>query len=249
MDVPPAVKEFGRRLKVLDFGNQAMLLGAGLLASLIPLLVLVSAFASERVDDDLALRLGLDRRASETVAHLFTSAPAAVNVGTITSLLFVSAGTLAVGSSLQQIYEKVFGQEPRGLRNLPRLLIWVTVLCGVIAFDSFVGRPVRNAPGGRVLAEVVTFAVFTPFFLWTMHLLLAGRVRWRVLLPSAVATGAFYVGLGVFSEAYFSTTINSDSRTYGSIGAVLGILTWLVAIGAVVILGAVAGVVWRDRNP
>ena len=40
----------------------------------------------------------------------------------------------------------------------------------------------------------------------------------------------------------------SDSRTYGTIGAVFSILTWFIAIGAVIILGAVAGVVWEDRR-
>ena len=30
--------------------------------------------------------------------------------------------------------------------------------------------------------------------------------------------------------------------------AILGIMTWLVAIGAVIILGAVAGAVWEDRK-
>ena len=81
-----------------------------------------------------------------------------------------------------------------------------------------------------------------------MHFLLAGRVPWRRLLPSAIFTGAFYAGLGIFSKFYFSSTITSDSRTYGTIGAILGILTWFVAIGAVIILGAVAGVVWQDRK-
>ena len=81
-----------------------------------------------------------------------------------------------------------------------------------------------------------------------MHFLLAARVPWRRLLPAALFTGAFYVGLGVFSKFYFSSTITSDSRTYGTIGAILGILTWFVAIGAVIILGAVAGVVWQDRK-
>jgi hypothetical protein len=32
----------------------------------------------------------------------------------------------------------------------------------------------------------------TPFFWWTMHVLLAGRVAWRTLLPSAVITGVLY---------------------------------------------------------
>jgi len=99
-----------------------------------------------------------------------------------------------------------------------------------------------------VWAVLVTFAIMTPFFWWTMHFLLAGRVPWRRLLPSAILTGVFFAGLGVFSEFYFSSTIISDSRTYGTIGAVFSIMTWFVAIGAVIILGAVAGATWEDRK-
>jgi len=172
-----------------------------------------------------------------------------LNVATATSLVFVAAGTLAVASSLQQIYEKAFGQEHRGLRGLYRLLIWVAAMCAVVAFESIVGRPVRTVTAGAGLVELVTFAIMAPFFWWTMHFLLGGRVPWRQLLPAAVATGIFFAGLGVFSKFYFSSTIISDSRTYGTIGAVLGILTWLIAIGAVIILGAVTGVVWLSQRP
>ncbi len=38
------------------------------------------------------------------------SAPASLNPATVTSLVFVTAGLLAVASSLQQVYEKVFHQ-------------------------------------------------------------------------------------------------------------------------------------------
>jgi hypothetical protein len=41
--------------------------------------------------------------------------------------------------------------------------------------------------------------------------------------------------------------IISDDRIYGPVGAVIDIVTWLVGIGAVIILGAVAGVVSQDR--
>jgi membrane protein len=241
-------QRFVVQLKDLDFADQVMLFGAGLLVSLLPFLILLSAFASQHIDDDIALRLGLDRRASEIVTHLLVSAPASLNVATATSLLFVAAGTLAVASSLQQIYEKVFHQDHRGIRGLYRLLIWIAAVCLVVAFESVVSRPVRNVSAGVGLVELVTFAIWTPFFWWTMHFLLAGRVPWRKLLPSAIFTGAFYAGLGVFSKFYFSSTIISDSRTYGTIGAVFGILTWFVAIGAVIILGAVAGVVWEGRK-
>jgi membrane protein len=243
-----AAQSFVGQLKALEFSNQAMLFGAGLLVSLLPFLILLSAFASNRIDDDISLRLGLDRRASGIVDHLFTSSPASLNAATATSLVFVAAGTLAVASSLQQIYEKVFHQDHRGMRDLYRLLIWTVALCLVVAFESMAGRPVRNAFAGGWLVELVTLAIMTPFFWWTMHFLLAGRVPWRKLLPSAIATGVFFTGLGVFSKFYFSATIISDTKTYGAIGAVFSITTWLIAIGAVLILGAAAGAAWEGRR-
>lgn len=239
---------FVRELSALDFSSQIMLFGGGMLLSLLPFLVLLSAFASHRVDSDLALFLGLDRRASGIVTRLLASSRASLNVATLTSLVFVTAGTLAMAGSLQQVYEKVFRQGHRGMRGLYRLPIWIAALCIAMMAEGAVGRPVRELTGGVGLAQVVTFAILTPFFWWTMHFLLAGRVSWRRLLPSAIATGICFAGLGVFSKFYFSSTIIHDSHTYGTIGAVFGILTWFVAIGAVLVLGAVAGAVWRDRS-
>jgi membrane protein len=239
---------FVRQLKALDFASQAMLFGAGLLVSLLPFVILLSAFASQRVDDDISLRLGLDRRAAGIVDHLITSAPATVNAATITSLIFVTAGMFAVASSLQQIYEKAFGQDHLGLRDWYRLLAWIVVLCAAVVLESVAAGAARNAPAGGWLAPLVTVAIMAPFFWWTMDFLLAGRVPWSKLLPSAIVTGIFYGGLGVFSRFYFSGTIISDSKTYGTIGAILGIMTWLIAIGAVIILGAVAGAVWEERR-
>jgi len=241
-------QSFLARLKVLDFADQAMLSGGGLLVSLLPFVILLSAFASQRVDDDISLRLGLDRPAAGIVDHLFTISPATLNAATATSLIFLIAGMLAVTSSLQQIYEKVFRQDHRGIRDLGRLLTWIVVLCAVMVAESLAGRPVSSAAAGGWLAPLVTVAIMTPFFWWTMHFLLAGRVAWRTLLPPAVMTGVFYGGLGVFSKFYFSGTIISDSKTYGTIGAIFGLMTWFIAIGAVIIPGAVAGAVWEDRR-
>lgn len=239
-----AVKQFTE----LDFADQATLFGAGLLISLLPFLILLSAFASARVDDDIALRLGLDHRAAGIVSHLFTPASASLNAATVTGLLFVVAGTLTVASSLQQIYEKAFRQEHRGVRDVPRLLTWVAVLCGVVAFESVVGRPVRNVAGGSGLVELVTFVTYMLFFWWTTHFLLRGRVGWRRLLPSAIATAVGFVVLGVFAKFYFSSSIISDDKTYGAIGAVFSIMTWLIGIGAVIMVGAVTGAVWEHRR-
>ena len=68
-------QSFLQRLGALDFADQAVLFGAGLLVSLLPFVILLSAFASQRVDDDISLRLGLDRKAAGIMDHLFTAAP------------------------------------------------------------------------------------------------------------------------------------------------------------------------------
>jgi membrane protein len=239
-------QRFFRELKEVEFFDQTMLFAAGLLISLVPFLILVSAFASQRVDDDIALRMGLDHRAAAIVSDLFKSSPAKVDAGTIINLFILLAGAVTVSSSVQLIYEKVFHLEHR--RHLLRLFIWTAALGGALVLESLIDRPARDITGGVGVVELLTLVTFMPFYWWTMHYLLGGRVAWRSLLPSAVATAIFSAGLGAFSVLYFSSSIVSDSKTYGTIGAVLSIVTWFIAIGSVIILGAVAGVVWRDRK-
>jgi hypothetical protein len=62
------------------------------------------------------------------------------------------------------------------------------VVLGVaVVTESLAGRPVSGILAGGWLAPLVTVAIMTPFFWWTMHFLLAGRVRWR-----AAAVGDHY---------------------------------------------------------
>ena len=153
-----------------------------------------------------------------------------------------------MASSIQEVYEKVFHQEPLGARHLYRRVAWVFSLSAVVALESIVGRAARNAPGSDVLIETVIFAFFTPFFWWTMHFLLGGRVGWRRLLPSAVATRLFLVCLDVFSLVYFSGNVISEDKLYGPLGTVLSLMTWLAALGGVIVVGAVAGAAWESRR-
>ncbi|MFI1068828.1 YhjD/YihY/BrkB family envelope integrity protein [Streptomyces puniciscabiei] len=74
-----------------------------------------------------------------------------------------------------------------------------------------------------------------------MRLLLTGAVAWRFLLPAALATGVAWTGLGWFSSRFFSDTIVANNQKYGPVGVVMVILSWLVAVGVVIHLGAVVG--------
>jgi uncharacterized BrkB/YihY/UPF0761 family membrane protein len=50
------------------------------------------------------------------------------------------------------------------------------------------------------------------------------------------------------TSVYFSSSVISDSRLYGTIGVVFSLMIWSIAIGAVIVLGAVAGATWNDHK-
>jgi virulence factor BrkB len=75
------------------------------------------------------------------------------------------------------------------------------------------------------------------------------QISWRARIPAACATGVLYVGMQTVFSLVFSAVVVSDEHTYGPIGTIFALLSYLIAIGVVVILGAVAGRAWHERSP
>lgn len=236
------------RLAALDFGNWIILFGAALLLSVLPLIILLSSLANERIDDDLSRHIGLNRQGAHIINGLFRNSPTHTAAPIVLGVLIGFAGTTTVASSLQVMYERVFDQERRGWRDLPRFVVWVAVLFGLLIAEGSYDGPLRSAAGG-VVRGLVSFVVVSIFFAWTMRFLLAGRVRWQRVVRPAVVTSLFWLGLALFSSLYFSSAIVSEHRLYGTIGTVFVLLTWFIAIGAVIVLGAACGVVLQQRSP
>ena len=242
-------QELIRALNAVDFGNRIVLFGASMLLSVLPLIVLLSAFANSRVDDDISRHLGLNNQGARIVGGLFRTSAASFNFAVLLSLLLSLAGTIAVARSIQVVYERAFDRSPaHGIRNLLRCLVWVSSLAGLLIADALYSKSLRSRPAGPLVLGLVDFAVLLLFFWWSFHFLLVGRESWRRIVPSAIATALFWIGLGVVASIYFSSNIVSDSRLYGTIGVVFSLMTWFIAIGAVITLGAVAGVVWQSRR-
>jgi membrane protein len=57
-----------------------------------------------------------------------------------------------------------------------------------------------------------------------------------------------YVGMEVVFWFFFSGMVISDARKFGPIGIIFALLSYLIAIGVVVILGAAVGLVWQERG-
>ena len=244
------VQDLVKGLGGVEFGDWIIVFGASFLLSILPLIILLSALANSRVDDNIAARLGLNREGSHIVESLFTSSShAGWNFGVVVALVLSLAGTIAVARSVQRLYQQVFGHpDLRGWSNVLRCFVWALVAAGEVIVDALISRGLGDLPAGRVFLGLGNLVIVTAFFWWGLYFLLRGRDSWRRLFPAALATGVFWVGLGAFASFYFSSTLVSDSHLYGAIGVVFTLVTWFVAMGAVIILGAVVGHTWVIRR-
>ena len=235
------------RLDTMDFINRGLLFAATLLLCFFPFLIVANALTGRSTVDTLARHLGLNQQASADVGRLFTSSSATSSAVTGTAWVFFILGGIAAASAVQELYERAFELDRRGLKDTLRRLIWLGVMVGCSALAGWVGPEAHHA-GGPVLLAILGLVALTAFWWFTVWFLLAGRMSWRELFPAALATAVCWLGMEVVFSIIFSSTVISDNDKYGPIGVVFALMSWLIAIGVVIILGAVVGVVWRERG-
>ena len=234
-----------KRLNSVDFLNQGMIFAGTLLLCAFPLFIVAAAVAGRSAESGLGRRLGLNRQAADDLGHLFTSSHATVASVSAFAWVFLVLSGFAVAASLQGLYQRIFGLDSRTTRDMPRSLIWLVLTVAWLYAEGSIGPWVRAA--GPTVFAIVGLVAFTCFWWFTTWLLLAGRIPWRRLLPSAIATGVFYLGMDAVFAVTFSGMITSNDQKYGPIGIVFSLMSYLIAIGVVVILGAVTGLVWQER--
>ena len=189
---------------------------------------------------------GLDSAATQSVTELFNQS-ASSTPATVGAVVWLVGAVIATVAAIQNFWQKIFGVKgPGGWSEFWRQLVWgAAFLGGAIAISYVTPELNRFSPA---LAAVVNFIMLFLFFWLGMYLLLAGRVPWRDLVPSALTTTAFFLGLGAFSANFLSNAVVANDKQYGPIGVVFILMTWLLALGVVLILGPVVGVVWRKRR-
>ena len=234
------------RLNALDFMNRAMLFAATLLLLAFPFILVAAALSGRSVVGPMARRLGLNHQAAADVGHLFTSSSATSHAVTGLAWVFFILSGIALAGAIQGLYEQIFGLDGRGVKDTHRRLIWLAIWVGWLFLTGVVGPPIRAA--GPAVFAIVGLIGFILFWWFTMWFLLGGRISWRRLVPPAVATGVFWLGMEAVFSVIFSGMVTSDDQKYGPVGVVFALMSFCIAIGVVIILGAVAGTVWQDRG-
>lgn len=236
------------RLSALDFINQAMLFAAILLLCFLPFMIVIAALSGRNVVTGLSRELGLNGEASKLVGQLFNPSATVSSSVTVRGIIFTVFGGVGTAATLQSIYERLYGLSSRGMKDVHRQLVWIAAVVGAAALIGAVGRSLHGAAAGPVVLGLVSLVSVAVFWFLSLWLLVGNRIPWRRFVAPAVATAVCWVGLGIFSKFFFSKTVIGDAHEYGPIGVVFALMSWLIAVGVVIILGAVVGTVWSERD-
>jgi len=224
-------------------------LGFAALATLtvIPLLIVVAAASPARgLAVWVVYGMGLTGSSADAVTQLF-SAPARVlgTTSVFSALLLVVAG-MSFAGSVQVGFERIWGLPAGPWHKIWRQVVWLAALVAYIYAEATVGTATHGGPAetaGRVAVPVVLGIVF---FWWGLRFLTGGRVSYLAALPGAVATVVCLGGLRVFSGLVFEPLIASNAVTYGALGTVLILQSWLIGVGWVIYGGQLFGRWFHD---
>ena len=192
----------------------------------------------------------LDPQAAKDVNGLIAPGSQALASLTVLGSAFLVLSAIGIATNLQAWYQKVYDQPPPSgnwMRSLVNRIVWVATLMVSLWLHVEVGRQVGPA-GHHVLIFAALFVIDVLFWWWTAHVLLLGKISWRALFPTGLATALCYVGLSVYSSIAFSKSIIHDDNRYGPVGVVMVLVSYFIAIGVVIHLGAVLGRMWNERH-
>jgi membrane protein len=241
-DLHRSGKEFELMGRAMGFAALAML-------TVFPLLVVVAA-ASAATHHGLAVwvvyGMGLTGPSARAVVQLFSAPDRVLSTTSVFSLLLLAVFGVTFAGSVQAGFERIWGLPAGPWHKVWRQAVWLAVFIAYIYAAATVGAATRHAPAETVSRVLVAVVLGVVFFWWGLRFLVGGRVSYLAAMPGAVVTVAFLAGLRAFSALVFEPLIVTNAVTYGALGTVLIVQSWLIGVGWVVYGGQLFGRWFHD---
>ncbi|MFJ8009128.1 ribonuclease BN [Streptomyces fagopyri] len=228
----------------LELLHRAMGFAALSLVTLTPLLIVVAAaapfehrgFALWVIDG-----MSLSGHPANAVEKLFSAPRRVLSTTSAFSVLAVALFGVSFAASVQNGYERIWEIPSGPWHHAWRRVVWLAALTAYLFSEAESGAVLVGGLTETIVRVALTVFFGVLFFWWGQHFLLGERVAWSALLPGAVATMAGLVGLRGFSYVVFSPLIVNNAISYGTVGTVLVVQSWLIGVGFVVFGGALVG--------
>ena len=237
-------KDLYRSGKEFELMRQALGFAALAILTVIPLLILVAATSPARhhgLAGWVVYGMDLTGSSADAVSRLFFAPARVLGTTSVFSALLLGIAGVSFAGSVQAGFERIWGLPAGPWHKIWRQAVWLAGLIAYIYAVATVGAVTHRGlaeTAGRVAVAVV---LGIAFFWWGLRFLIRGRVSYLAALPGAVATVVGLAGLRVFSGLVFEPLIASNAVSYGVLGTVLIVQSWLIGVGWVVYGGQLFG--------
>ena len=185
--------------------------------------------------------MGLTGSSDRAVIQLFSAPAKVLSTTSFFSLLLLAVFGVTFAGSVQAGFERIWSLPAGPWHKIWRQAVWLVVLIAYLYAAATVGPLTRHSPAQTVIRVSAAVVLGLAFFWWGLHFLVGHRVSYLAAMPGAVATVAFLAGLRAFSALVFEPLIVSNAVSYGAVGTVLIVQSWLIGVGWVIYGGQLFG--------
>lgn len=229
-----------------DFELMGRSMGFAALALLtvLPLLVVVAAASAVTHHGGavwVVYGMGLTGSSAQAVIRLFSAPAHVLSTTSAFSLVLLALFGMTFAGSVQAGFERIWDLPAGPWHKYWRQAVWLVVFLAYIYAAATVASVTSRGPGETLIRVSVAVVLGLFFFWWGLRFLVGGRVPYLAAVPGAVITIAFLAGLRAFSALVFQPLIVTNAVTYGELGTVLIVQSWLIGVGWVVYGGQLFG--------
>jgi membrane protein len=239
------------RMLEIEFIDRSIALAGKAFVSFFPLVIVVAAFAPERIRvsilTSLIARFGLRGDALTIARDAFASSEDIRKATGVLGLVFTIFFATSFTTAVQRMYLRAWRRPAHaGAGAYWRGAAWLVVVLVCLALLG----GLRGALGGGLvgfgLFAIVSLAVTSGLWWFTAWFLLQGEVRARVLLPTAVITGVLTAGYAASATIWMPEVVTNNEAQFGFFGVALSLVTWFSGAAICVLIGACAGPVLAE---
>jgi uncharacterized BrkB/YihY/UPF0761 family membrane protein len=117
-------------------------------------------------------------------------------------------------------------------------LVLIGAILGVVLFGAWTNKLQDKVGPIGLLPMLLAGVVFAAVWTFVQYHLPRADVHWKQLVPGSVLVAVGIEALQIATVVWFTRYIESNSETYGAIGAALAILLWAYVLGRIIVSGA-----------
>lgn len=240
---------FYDRVLELRLIDQVYQVSASVFVAYIPLILALAAVLTggqTAVAEAIVTRFRLTGSAAQTVLELLDRPSRGIYW---LGLIIILWSAISIGRKFSRMYTDIW-QVPRlRLKQQWRAGVWLVLQVSMSASIALVRDIWGPAGSGRIVAYVAGSVVVWWFAEFAAQwILTAGQVPTRRLAVGASVVTVGRVGLGVWTATYLADSLANQALTYGPIGVVFSIFTYIVSAVGVIVVGTLLASIWTDRG-